>query len=105
MQKINRKINCFYDLNYFIIISCCIISMIKIDYTSNIKTEAKTSVTLAPMAPDDPRRRFYEIDYGLNIKGSCKNSTVAQESRYKATNSQLWEDTLSKLQRRTLQEI
>jgi hypothetical protein len=60
MQKINRKINCFYDLNYFIIITCCIISMIK--------------------AADDPRRRFYEIDYGLNIKGSCKNSSCISAS-------------------------
>ncbi len=54
--------------------------MIKIDYTSNINTEAKTSVTLALMTADDPRRRFYEIDYGLNIKGSCKNSSCISAS-------------------------
>lgn len=55
--------------------------MIKIDYTSNAHLTSKMSITLTNwLSQDDPRRRFYTVANGLNMKGSCQNSSCISAS-------------------------
>ena len=55
--------------------------MIKLDYTSNINLSTKKSVTPVNWLPnDDPRRSFYTINNGLNMKGSCRNPSCISVS-------------------------
>lgn len=84
MARLNKNckiLHSIYKSYYINFTSTSIKIMIKIDYTSNINLATKNSVAVTNWLPDnDPRRIFLTVGGGLNMKGSCNNSSCISAS-------------------------